>query len=75
MIDAISTRLYWLDIPARVVFELHVLAFRFQHGSAPPYLAVYFIPVGAIEGQSSGYQPIVCSMHQNCDNRPTGIHS
>ena len=48
MTDAISTRLHWLDIPARVVFKLCVLAFRCQHGSAPPYLADYFIPVGCI---------------------------
>ena len=53
MTDAISTRLHWLDIPARVVFKLCVLVFRCQHGSAPPYLADYFIPVGAIEGRSN----------------------
>ena len=53
MTDAISTRLHWLDIPARVVFKLYVLAFRCQHGSAPPYLADYFIPVGATEGRSN----------------------
>ena len=53
MTDAISTRLHWLDIPARVVFKLCVTAFRCQHGSAPPYLADYFIPVGAVEGRSS----------------------
>ena len=41
MTDAISTRLHWLDIPARVVFKLCVLAFRCQHGSAPPYLVDY----------------------------------
>ena len=53
MTDAISTRLHWLDIPAQVVFKLCVIAFRCQHGSAPLYLADYFIPVGAIEGRSS----------------------
>ena len=53
MTDAISTRLHWLDIPARVVFKLCVIAFRCQHGSAPLYLADYFIPVGAVEGRSS----------------------
>ena len=51
--DAISTRLHWLDIPARVVLKLCVLAFRCQHGSAPPYLADNFIRVVAIEGRSS----------------------
>ena len=29
------------------------LLFRCQHGSAPLYLADYFIPVGAIEGRSN----------------------
>ena len=53
MTDVIATRLHWLDIPARIVFKLCVLAFRCQHGSAPPYLADYFIPVGTIEGRSS----------------------
>ena len=53
MTDVISTRLHWLGIPAQVVFKLCVLAFRCQHGSAPLYLAGYFIPVGAIEGWSS----------------------
>ena len=53
MTDGISTRLHWLDIPAWIVFKLCVLAYRCQHGSAPPYLADYFIPVGAVEGRSS----------------------
>ena len=53
MTDVISTRLHWLDIPARVVFKLCVLAFRCQHGSAPLYLADCFIPVGATKGRSS----------------------
>ena len=53
MTDVISTRLHWLDIPARFVFKLCMLAFRCQRGSAPHYLADYFILVGANEGRSS----------------------
>ena len=78
MTDAISTRLHWLNIPARVVFKFCVLSFRCQHGSAPPYLADYFIPVGAIEGRSrlrSAATGQLCSAHHDYDNRPAGIRS
>ena len=73
---------YWLDIPARVVFKLCVLASRCQHGSAPPYLADYFIPVGAIEGRSNLRSAATGQLcvprtktvtHQDCDNWLTGI--
>ena len=53
MTDVIFTRLQRLDVPARVVFKRCVLAAHCQHGSAPPYLADYLVPVGAIEGLSS----------------------
>ena len=48
----IRARLHWLDMPSQVQFKLCCLAFRCLHGSAPPYLASYFIPVGSIEGRS-----------------------
>ena len=44
--------LYWLDMPSRVQFKLCCLAFRCLHGSVPPYLAEYFIPISSIEGRS-----------------------
>jgi hypothetical protein len=31
--------LHWLRVPERITFRLAVLAYRCQHGSAPPYLA------------------------------------
>ena len=49
MTDAISMRLHWLDVFSRVIFKLSGLAYCCQHGSAPPYLAFYFVPIGAIE--------------------------
>ena len=36
--DAMKEQLHWLDILARVSFELWASSFRCLHGSAPPYL-------------------------------------
>ena len=76
MTDVISTRLHWQSRHSR---KLCVLAFRCQHGSAPLYLADYFIPVCAIERRSSlwisGYRPVVNSVHRDCNNRLAGIRS
>ena len=52
VISEIRARLHWLDMLSRVQFKLCCIAFRCLHGSAPPYLASYFIPVGSIEGRS-----------------------
>ena len=30
--------LHWLRVPERIAYRLAVLAFRCQHGTAPPYL-------------------------------------
>ena len=43
--------LHWLRIPERITFRLAVLAYRCQHGSAPPYLAGELQRVADIEGR------------------------
>ena len=48
----IRTVLHWLNVPAMVTFKLCLLAHRCLHGSAPPYLIRYFIPVSSIVGRS-----------------------
>ena len=54
MTDVNSTRLHWLDVPARVVFILLCAGFSVSARVCTSlYLADQFIPVGAIEGRSS----------------------
>jgi hypothetical protein len=62
------------------VFKLCVLAFRYQQGSTcTSYLADYFYPGWynwrTVKSTISWYRPVVCSAHQDSDNRPTGIRS
>jgi hypothetical protein len=37
--------LHWLRVPERIAYRLAVLAFRCQHGTAPPYLSAELSPV------------------------------
>ncbi len=47
--QVMRSELHWLDVPARITFKLCVLVYRCLHGSAPPYLAKFCVPVSAVE--------------------------
>ena len=47
--DAMRLHLHWLHFPARVNFKLSTLAFKAQHGMAPPYLVDLCIPVSSLQ--------------------------
>jgi len=50
-VSALLRDLHWLRVPQRITFRLSVLAYRCQHGPAPPYLSAELHRVSEIESR------------------------